>query len=256
MTVLRQARSACAIALALFWFVPAAVLLHLVILPAGWIFPSRADAWVESFVFGMARLLRATLRAGGAHFRTIGRIPTAAPCLVVGNHQSLVDPVILITMAEPHVPAFVARSRYEKVPVVGPSMKAVGCPIIDPTRNARGAVAALAEAAGRLEHGLLIFPEGHRTHDGAVRPFRTSGMIAVLTRRRMPVYLVVTDGLWTNRRLIDAALNVHRMNGVTEVLGPFTPPEDAAAVPAFVDGLRDAIVEHLARMRDRDERAA
>ena len=72
----------------------------------------------------------------------------------------------------------------------------------------------------------------------------------------MPVYLAVTDGLWINRRLVDFVFNVHKMRGVTEILGPFAPPEDAAAIPAFIDGLRDTMVGHLAQMRQRNERAA
>jgi 1-acyl-sn-glycerol-3-phosphate acyltransferase len=150
----------------------------------------------------------------------------------------------------------VARSRYASVPVVGRAMQWAGCPIIDPTRDARGAVAAIAAAAARLDHGIFIFPEGHRTTDGEMRPFRTSGMIAMLTTRRMPVYLAVTDGLWINRALADVVVNVHRMRGVTEILGPMTPPEDAAALPAFVESVQDAMVAHLAQMRRRDERAA
>jgi 1-acyl-sn-glycerol-3-phosphate acyltransferase len=154
------------------------------------------------------------------------------------------------------VPAFVARKRYASVPVVGRAMVWAGCPIIDPTRDARGAVLALAEGAARLEHGILIFPEGHRTLDGEMRPFRTSGLIAMLTARRMPVYLAVTDGLWVNRTLADVVRNVHRMQGRTEVLGPVMPPEDAAAIPAFVESLQGTMAAHLAQMRRQDERAA
>jgi 1-acyl-sn-glycerol-3-phosphate acyltransferase len=208
------------------------------------------------FIKGMARVLLASLRLGGARFELGGRIPTDGPCVVVGNHQSLVDPAVLIAMAGPYVPAFVARSRYASVPVVGRAMRWVGCPIIDPTRDARGAVAALATSAGRLEHGILIFPEGHRTLDGEMRPFRTSGLIAMFTTRRMPVYLAVTDGLWINRTLADVVWNVHRMQGRTEVLGPLMPPEDESAIPAFVESLQDTMVARLAQMRQRDERAA
>jgi 1-acyl-sn-glycerol-3-phosphate acyltransferase len=254
--ILRPLRSVFSLLLTLFVFVPGGLYLYLVLIPATVLFPARADRWRAAFIKGMAHSLLAALRVGGARFHRIGRIPTDGPCVVVGNHQSLADPAVLISMSEPWVPAFVARKRYGKVPVVGTSMRWARCPLIDPTRDARGAVAAIAAAASRLEHGLLIFPEGHRTLDGEVRPFRASGVIAILTTRRMPVYLAVTDGLWVNRRLVDFVFNVHRMRGQTEILGPFAPPEDPAALPAFVDGLRDRIVGHLAQMRQRNERAA
>ena len=256
MRILWQIRSVFSLLLALFCFVPGALYLYLVLVPAAALFPARATAWKAAFIKGMAHSLLASLRVGGAQFHRIGRIPTEGPCVVVGNHQSLVDPAVLISMADPWIPAFVARSRYAKVPVVGTSMKWARCPVIDPTRDARGAVAAIAAAAACLEHGLLIFPEGHRTLDGEVRPFRTSGLIAILSTRRMPVYLAVTDGLWVNRTLVDFVFNVHKMRGQTEILGPFAPPEDPEAIPPFIDLLRDTMVGHLAQMRLRNERAA
>lgn len=256
MEALRRVRSALSLLATLFVFVPGGLYLYLVLVPACALFPARARRWQAAFIKGMAHSLLAGLRLGGARFQRSGRIPTDAPCIVVGNHQSLVDPAVLISMAGPWVPAFVARSRYRNVPVVGTSMRWAQCPIIDPTRNARAAVAAVAEAASRLEHGILIFPEGHRTEDGEVRPFRTSGLIAMLVARRLPVYVAVTDGLWTSRTLADFVFNVHRLRGETEILGPFAPPPDEAALPAFVDSLRDTIVGRLARMRQRDDRAA
>lgn len=256
MEILRQIRSALSLLLTLFVFVPGGLYLYLVLIPATALFPGRAKRWRAAFIHGMAHSLLAGLRVGGARFRRIGHIPTEGPCVVVGNHQSLADPAVLISMSKPWVPAFVARERYGKVPVVAESMRWAQCPLIDPTRDARGAVVAIAAAAGRLEHGLLIFPEGHRTLDGEVRPFRSSGLIAILTTRRMPVYLAVTDGLWVNRRLVDFVFNIHKMHGVTEILGPFAPPEEEAAIPAFVDGLRDTLVGHLAQMRLQNERAA
>lgn len=257
MELLRQVRSALSLLLALFCFVPGFFYIYLFVVPAAALFPARARALRAGFIKGMARTLLASLRLGGARFRHVGRIPTDAPCIVIGNHQSLVDPAVLIAMAGPDVPAFVARSRYAIVPVVGKSMEWARCPIIDPARSARAAVLAVAEAAARLEHGILIFPEGHRTEDGEIRPFRTSGLLAMLTARRLPVYLAVTDGLWINRTLADVVFNVHRMRGETEILGPFAPPDEEAALPAFIDSLRDRMVAHLAQMRRRsDERAA
>jgi 1-acyl-sn-glycerol-3-phosphate acyltransferase len=253
---LRKIRSALSLLLTLLVFVPGGLYLYLVLIPASALFPGRAPRWRAAFTKGMAHSLLAALRVGGARFDRVGHIPTEGPSVVVGNHQSLVDPAVLISMSQPWVPAFVARKRYGKVPVVAECMRWAHCPLIDPKRDARGAVAAIAAAAARLEHGLLIFPEGHRTLDGDLRPWRVAGLVAILTTRRMPVYLSVSDGLWVNRRLVDFVFNVHKMQGRTEILGPFAPPEDPVAIPAFIDGLRDRMVGHLAHMRRRNERAA
>ena len=256
MEILRRLRSALALALTLFWFLPATVLMHLVIVPMHRVAPALAEAWADRFTRGMARLILATLTLGGARFRRIGTVPTESPSLIIGNHQSIVDPAVVISMAAPRVPAFVARTRYRNVPVVGASMRFARCLLIDPRRDVKGAIAAMSQAARDLSHGLLVYPEGHRTTDGAVRPFRPAGVIAVLAARRLPVYLVVSDGLWVNRRLADVVFNVHRMQGTTEVLGPFDPPEDEAALPAFIEEMRERMIGHLASMRSGDARAA
>ena len=256
MEVLRQVRSALSLLLTLFVFVPGGLYMYLVLMPVTALFPAVASRMRAAFIRGMAHSLLGALRLGGARFSSTGTIPTDGPSVIVANHQSLADPAVLIALTRPWIPAFVARKRYASVPVVRESMRWADCPIIDPTRDARGAIGIVAAAAARLQHGMLIFPEGHRTMDGEIRPFRTSGLLAILTARRVPVYLIVTDGLWINRRLVDFVFNVHRMQGRTEILGPFAPPEDADALPAFVDSLRERMVGHLAQMRSRDARAA
>jgi hypothetical protein len=101
-----------------------------------------------------------------------------------------------------------------------------------------------------LEHGMLIFAEGHRTWTG-IQPFQTAGVLIVLRERPMPVYVIVTDGFWSARRLVDFVLGAGRIRGETEVLGPFEPPADTDALPAFVEGLRETMIAHLAEMRRR-----
>jgi 1-acyl-sn-glycerol-3-phosphate acyltransferase len=256
METLRRLRSALSLVLTLLWFVPGGLVLFLAVVPFGLLVPSRALRAASWYVKMMSTMILGCLRLGGARFAMRGVLPTAEPCLVVANHQSLVDICLLILMSHPLTVAFIARSRYAAVPVVGTSIRMVGCPVIDPKRDPKGALAVIADAARALRHGLLIFPEGHRTRDGEVLPWRTGGLMAILSARRLPVYLAVTDGLWRSRRLVDFALRVHQLRGETEVLGPFEPPGDPAELPAFLERLRGAMVGHLAEMRRRRDAVA
>jgi 1-acyl-sn-glycerol-3-phosphate acyltransferase len=190
-------------------------------------------------------------RLGGARFVRRGRIPTAEPSLILMNHQSLLDIVTTTLMGDPYVPAFVPRRRYARwfVPLVGGSIWLLRCPVVDPKRDPDGAIAAMRRAATEQLHGILVFPEGHRSLDGQVRPFKTAGTVAILGERRLPVYAVVTDGFWFGRRLVDFLINVHRLRGRTEVLGPFSPPEDPAQIPAFIQSIHDVIVDRLTGIR-------
>jgi 1-acyl-sn-glycerol-3-phosphate acyltransferase len=190
-------------------------------------------------------------RVGGARFERRGRIPTGeGGALIIMNHQSQLDICTATLMGQPFVPTFVPRALYaRRVPLVSASIRLLECPIVDPRRDPKGAVAALREAARRERYGLLIFPEGHRSTGGELRPFRTAGLQAILETRRMPVYLVVTDGFWAGRRFSDFLANVPHVRGRTEVLGPFPAPERDDEIEAAIEGWRRRMVEHLAAMR-------
>jgi 1-acyl-sn-glycerol-3-phosphate acyltransferase len=166
------------------------------------------------------------------------------------NHQSQLDICTATLMGQPFVPTFVPRALYARgVPLVSPSIRMLECPVVDPKRDPKGAVEALREAARRERHGLLIFPEGHRSTDGELRPFRGAGLKAILETRRMPVYLVVTDGFWAGRRFVDFLANTPHVRGRTEVLGPFAPPERDDEIDAAIEGWRQALSAHLVKMR-------
>lgn len=250
MALLRSARSVLSLLLCLTVLASSGLVLYPLLVPASWLWPRRRLAIVSGYMKAMSRLLLGSLELGGASFSVSGRVPTGEPALLVGNHQSLVDILIVNMLADPYVPAFVTRRRYARfVPLVSCCVQMLRCPVIDPRRDPRGAVATITEKARSLEHGLIIFPEGHRSLDGEVRPFRAAGLLAILGERRLPVHLVVSDGLWHCRRFVDFALGVHLMRGRTEVLGPFEPPHDTSRLPAFVEDLRTRLIDRLRAMR-------
>jgi 1-acyl-sn-glycerol-3-phosphate acyltransferase len=206
---------------------------------------------VTLFMKGMSAAIFALLRLGGAHVRRRGPLTTTSPVLVVANHQALLDICQITLLAQPRVPAFVTRRRYARfVPLVSACIRLLGSPIVDPKRDPRGALEAVQKGARELPHGMVIFPEGHRSHDGDVRPFRTAGIEAVLRERSMPVYLVVNEGVWRVRRLADLLFRVHLIDAYSETLGPFDPPSDLAAIPGFVQELRGRLVARLAELRE------
>jgi 1-acyl-sn-glycerol-3-phosphate acyltransferase len=96
---------------------------------------------------------------------------------------------------------------------------------------------------------MIIFPEGHRSHDGTIRPFRTAGIETILGERRTPVYLVLNEGVWRVRRLADLLFRVHLIDAYSEVLGPYEPPADDAGLSAFILDLRETLVARLAEVR-------
>jgi 1-acyl-sn-glycerol-3-phosphate acyltransferase len=226
---------------------------RLVLWPAVTLFPGRRRAFVSAHMRVMSRGILGLLWLGGARAARQGTVPTDGPVLVLMNHQSLIDILTICLMGRPYVPWFVSRRRYGRfVPTIAFCQRLLGCPIIEPSER-RSALRTLAEAARTQDHGIAIFPEGHRTRDGEVGPFHAAGVQIILRERPVPVYLVVTDGFWTARRLVDFVFNIHRIDGRSEVLGPFPPP-DPERTAAFVDQMREKMVAHLHAMRERDGR--
>ena len=248
--VLRGLRSFLSVLLIGPLFMLGSVVLRLGMIPALWVRPQLRWVLVSLFMKGMSHGILGLLSLGGARFRRRGVIPTASPVVVIANHQGLVDITQIALLCRPRVPGFVTRRRYARfVPVVSAAVRTLGGPIVDPKRDARGAIEAIRRAAVELPHGMIIFPEGHRSLDGAVGPFRTAGLAAIFEARRIPVYLVVSDGVWRGRRLADVLFRAHLMNACAEVLGPFESPGNPSEIPAFIAGLRRIIVARLQERR-------
>jgi 1-acyl-sn-glycerol-3-phosphate acyltransferase len=249
-SVLRGGRSLLSVLLVGLYFLLMTPVLRLVVVPCVFLFPGQRFRMVSLFMKAMSGGILACLRLGGARARRVGRLPTAEPVLIVANHQSLTDILQITLMSTPRVPAFVARRRYERyVPLVSACIRMLGCPIVDPKRDPEGSVEAIRRGARELPNGIIIFPEGHRSRDGQILPFRAAGMLSVLEERTTPVYLVLNDGVWRVARLSDLLFRVHRIDAYSEVLGPFEPPRDPDARPAFVRTLRDTLTARLDERR-------
>jgi 1-acyl-sn-glycerol-3-phosphate acyltransferase len=246
--ILRSVRGAAGLAGVLLWLGAIALPSLLVMgVPARRVSRARRLSWVSSWARAHCRMVLGMLRLGGAQCERRGVLPTDVAGLILMNHQSLLDIPTAILMCRPLVPAFVARARYARVPLISTGLWLAECPIVDPGRD-RAAAVTLLRRAVHGDRAIFIYPEGHRSLDGALQPFRTGGLLAMLAERRVPVWLVATDGFSGGRRLVDL-VQLHRIRGITEVLGRFDPPDDEASLPAFLDELQAHLAEGLARIR-------
>jgi 1-acyl-sn-glycerol-3-phosphate acyltransferase len=248
---LAAVRSGLSVVALLAWMVLGGAYQRLVVYPFVFLWPKRRVALTSTYFRGMSHGILFCMRLGGATLRRTGTVSTASPALVLMNHQSLLDIPTAGLMCSPLVPWFVTRRRYHYgVPAVSPCLRLMGCPVIEP-RDRKASLRTMRHAARALEHGMLVFAEGHRSRDGEIQPFQTAGVLTVLRERRLPVWLIVTDGFWSARRLVDFVLGVGQIRGETEVVGVFDPPEDDAALPAFIERMRETMVERLASLRRR-----
>jgi 1-acyl-sn-glycerol-3-phosphate acyltransferase len=250
----RGLRSLLAVLAVGLLFVLGSLVLRLYVVPAAWLRPQRRPVLISRYMKWMARNIFRLLELGGARIRRSGRLPTESPVVIVANHQSLLDILQVTLLSDPFVPAFVTRTRYGRfVPLVSTSVRMLGSPLIDPRRDPRGALEAIKTTARNLRHGILIFPEGHRTRDGELRPFRSAGLEAILEDKPTPVYLVVNEGTWEVRRLADTLFNLPLVDARSEVMGPFEPPASGEKVAPFLDRMREEIAKRLREMRTEND---
>jgi 1-acyl-sn-glycerol-3-phosphate acyltransferase len=124
-------------------------------------------------------------------------IPATGPAIIVCNHVSFVDAVLLMA-ASPRPIRFVMDHRIFKVPVLGWLFKlAKAIPIAPRGEDPAAYEAAFTAADAVLAEGDLlgIFPEGGITSDGRLQPFK-GGVMKIIERRPVPVVPVALVNLW------------------------------------------------------------
>lgn len=204
--------------------------------------------WQANLVLGFAR------RAGGLEVKVRGSLPPRNLILLM-NHQSLLDIPVGVSLLSGPYPVIPTRDRYTRwIPGISGLARLAGFPSLRQTGRAsraeHAAIAAAADAVGRGERTLIIYPEGHRSRDGALLPFMTEGLRLIFRRtRNVPVYLAVLDGLWRLRTFADICLRLAGNEVSVEIRGPFTVPPETAAHPAFIASLEAEMRAALDGMR-------
>jgi 1-acyl-sn-glycerol-3-phosphate acyltransferase len=124
-------------------------------------------------------------------------IPDDGPAVLVCNHVSFVDPLVLLA-ASPRPIRFVMDHRIFRTPIISfvfRTGKAI--PIAPAKEDERLLNEAYEKVADALEHGELvgIFPEGRITDTGELHPFR-AGIRRIVERTPVPVIPLALKGLW------------------------------------------------------------
>ena len=124
-------------------------------------------------------------------------IPQKGPALLVCNHVSYVDAVILGAVC-PRPIRFVMIDRIYNLPIANFIFRtAKTIPIASGRKNRDLLIQAYDKIAEALQAGELvcIFPEGHLTEDGDMHTFKP-GMEKIIARTPVPVVPLALRGLW------------------------------------------------------------
>lgn len=146
---------------------------------------------------GIARTwARSILRASGVRVAVSGieRIAPGRAHIFMANHSGNYDIPVLLA----HLPAefrWVAKTELFRIPVFGRAMHAIGCIPIDRS-DRESAFGSLHRAGGVLASGtsIMMFPEGTRSVDGTLLPFKKGGFMLALASG-VPIVPVALRGV-------------------------------------------------------------
>jgi 1-acyl-sn-glycerol-3-phosphate acyltransferase len=129
-----------------------------------------------------------------ADLEVIGRenIPpaTGRRIIIMSNHQSPLD-IPALTKAMDRLTGFVAKRELARIPLLNYWMLQLGCVLIDRS-DKRGAHQALEKAAREMgDKPLVVFPEGTRSKDGKLLPFKLGGTRLALLAKAIIVPVLI-----------------------------------------------------------------
>jgi 1-acyl-sn-glycerol-3-phosphate acyltransferase len=180
-------------------------------------------------------LARAVLALCGMRLRLRGLDTLPVPSIVVANHASYLDGVVLAASLPPCF-GFVIKREMSRVPLAGLLLRRIGAEFVERNNRLRGARDTrrlLRQAASG--QALAFFPEG--TFEAAPGLLRFHiGAFAAAARAGLPVVPIALRG---TRHCLPA-----------DTIWPRPGRIDIEALPTLPAAAPEATAEHAARLRD------
>ncbi len=162
------------------------------------------------------------------------RITSIKSSVVICNHLSYLDPILMISLFERQ--KTVVRSDFFSYPVFGWLLKTSG--YIPSTAAGDHSTLLIERIEGMNEYlagggNLFIFPEGHRSRDGRLGPFN-KGSFRIAKRCRAPISVLMisnTDKLFTPGKFLFNTCAPVSIK--VELIGQITPDYDSQSFSLF-----------------------
>jgi 1-acyl-sn-glycerol-3-phosphate acyltransferase len=143
-----------------------------------------AILWARTILF----VSRVRVKTEGGH-----RLIPKKSYIFMANHQSNFD-ILALFAGLPVQFRWLAKAELFKIPIFAQGMRGCGYISIDRS-NQESAFLSLHEAAEKIKSGVsvMIFPEGTRSHDGELLPFKKGGFV-LAKDAGVPIVPVVIKG--------------------------------------------------------------
>ena len=185
-------------------------------------------------------VMRLGIRAGGVRVRVEGmqHVPPGEACIFLSNHVSNMDPPVLLPVIPEMTVVFLKKSLMN-IPLLGTAMRMAKFVPVARVGSKEEAEKSVAVAADALRSGLniTVFPEGTRSPDGNLLPFK-KGAFFLAAATLAPMVPVVLRG--TRQMMPRGSLKLLPGEAVVRFL-PAIRPADFASKEALMDAVRAAI---------------
>jgi len=170
--------------------------------------------------------------------------------IFAANHASQFD-IFSFQGYFPHDFSWLAKKELFRIPLFGPAMRRAGAIAID-RGHGREAMKSLDQAARTIAAGtsVLIFPEGTRSPDGKLHPFKT-GAILLAIRAGVPIVPLAFLG---TRAILPKGSWLPRPGRVLIRVG--TPIDPAQYRPGLKQELASHLREEVRRLLEPGENSA
>ena len=152
----------------------------------------RSGRWIHSIGAIWSSII--TLLAG-VKIDITGKenIPSSGPVILASNHQGIFD-IPVLQSSLPVDFRWVAKSSLFKIPVIGWTMSLAGYISIE-RESASKAFRSIEAAAEKIHSGrsVLLFPEGTRSKEDALLPFKR-GLFMLATKSEVPLVPISITG--------------------------------------------------------------
>lgn len=187
-------------------------------------------------------------RAAGIRVRREGleNIAPGTQYIFLSNHLSNLDPPVLLPSIPGMTSVFLKRELM-KIPLLGTAMgmgKFVPVARGNSREDAQRSVEAAADAL-RCGLHITIFPEGTRSPDGRLQPFKKGGFF-LAEQTGAPIIPVVITG--TERMMPKGTMRVTPGEAVVRFLPPIHP-QDSSSREELMARVREAMQAELQRVR-------
>lgn len=193
---------------------------------------------------------RSLFALGGIAVRLEGeeRLVPREASIVAANHQSMFDIWALMAVL-PLSLRFVTKQELSRIPVFARACRAAGHVFID-RQDRVGAIEAIRKAGERMRHeglSLVFFPEGTRSRDGGLGPFKR-GTFVLAIETQAPLVPVAIEG---SREILPPGARTPRRGVIRVACGrPLSlAGKTGADRDAVMQATRGAIAGMLAELR-------